>query len=175
MSLDRIKAPTVTLRFRAVRARFTRGRLLRVAAGAAGAFGVLPGLAAARDTAPHAAEIAVRGAAKPFAGDRPMFTTIAPGVPGRDTASVLFRLERRARVRLDAVRTGIRTTSVRWTKEATLGPGAHQLAWRPTADTPVGSYVMQPGKQNHNDVCKSKTDCIIFIHQHAKGDFIPKQ
>jgi hypothetical protein len=72
-----------------------------------------------------------------------MFTTIAPGVPGRDTASVLFRLERRARVRLDAVRTGIRTTSVRWTKEATLGPGAHQLAWRPTADTPVGSYVMR--------------------------------
>jgi len=36
-----------------------------------------------------------------------------------------------------------------------------------------GSYVFQPGKQNHNDVCKSKTDCILFIHQHAKGDFIP--
>ena len=36
-----------------------------------------------------------------------------------------------------------------------------------------GSYVFQPGKQNHNDVCKSKTDCIVFIHQHAKGDFIP--
>jgi len=42
----------------------------------------------------------------------------------------------------------------------------------PKEDTP-GSYVFQPGKQNHNDVCKSKTDCIIFIHQHAKGDFIP--
>jgi hypothetical protein len=36
-----------------------------------------------------------------------------------------------------------------------------------------GSYVFQPGKQNHNDVCKSKTECIIFVHQHAKGDFIP--
>jgi hypothetical protein len=126
-----------------VRARFTRGRLLRVAAGAAGAFGVLPGLAAARDTAPQAAGIAIRGSTKPFAGDRSMFTTIAPGVPGRDTASVLFRLERRARVRLDAVRTGIGTSSVRWTTQATLGPGAHALAWRPTVDTPVGSYVMR--------------------------------
>jgi hypothetical protein len=36
-----------------------------------------------------------------------------------------------------------------------------------------GSYVMQPGKQNHNDVCKGKQDCILFIHQHGKGDFIP--
>jgi hypothetical protein len=41
------------------------------------------------------------------------------------------------------VRTGIRTTSVRWTTEATLGPGAHQLAWQPPVDTPVGSYVMR--------------------------------
>ena len=38
----------------------------------------------------------------------------------------------------------------------------------------VGSYVMQPGKQWHNDVCKGTTDCIIFVHQHKKGDFIPK-
>ena len=40
-------------------------------------------------------------------------------------------------------------------------------------ELPPGSYVMQPGKQNHNDVCKGKVDCIIFVHQHAKGDFIP--
>jgi hypothetical protein len=36
-----------------------------------------------------------------------------------------------------------------------------------------GSYVFQPGKAMHNDACKSKTDCIIFVHQHGKGDFIP--
>lgn len=36
-----------------------------------------------------------------------------------------------------------------------------------------GSYVFQPGKQNHNDQCKPGADCILFIHQHAKGDFIP--
>jgi hypothetical protein len=43
----------------------------------------------------------------------------------------------------------------------------------PPKELAPGSYVFQPGKQNHNDMCKSKTDCIIFIHQHAKGDFIP--
>lgn len=36
-----------------------------------------------------------------------------------------------------------------------------------------GSHVMQPGKQNHNDACKGTEECIIFVHQHAKGDFIP--
>jgi hypothetical protein len=43
----------------------------------------------------------------------------------------------------------------------------------PPKELPVGSYVFQPGKQMHNDVCKGKTDCIVFIHQHGKGDFIP--
>ncbi|HET6282183.1 MAG TPA: DUF4437 domain-containing protein [Polyangia bacterium] len=36
-----------------------------------------------------------------------------------------------------------------------------------------GSYVMQPGKQMHNDQCKGTQECITFIHQHGKGDFIP--
>jgi hypothetical protein len=43
----------------------------------------------------------------------------------------------------------------------------------PAKELPPGSYVFQPGKQNHSDMCKSKTDCIILVHQHAKGDFIP--
>ena len=43
----------------------------------------------------------------------------------------------------------------------------------PPKELPVGSYVFQPGKQMHNDICKSKVDCILFIHQHGKGDFIP--
>jgi hypothetical protein len=42
-----------------------------------------------------------------------------------------------------------------------------------TKELPVGSYVMQPGMKNHNDVCKGPGDCIWFIHQRAKGDFIP--
>lgn len=36
-----------------------------------------------------------------------------------------------------------------------------------------GSYVMQPGKQMHNDQCKGTQECIVFVHQHGKGDFIP--
>jgi hypothetical protein len=76
-------------------------------------------------------------------GDRPMFVTVAPGVEGRDAAAVAFRLERHARVRLEAVRMGIGTSNVRWTTEATLGPGRHELTWQPSTDTPVGSYVMR--------------------------------
>ena len=38
---------------------------------------------------------------------------------------------------------------------------------------PPGSYAFQPGKQVHNDACKGKVECIVFVHQHAAGDFIP--
>ena len=40
-------------------------------------------------------------------------------------------------------------------------------------ELPPGSYAMQPGKAMHNDMCKGTTECIIFVHQHAPGDFIP--
>ena len=43
----------------------------------------------------------------------------------------------------------------------------------PAKELPPGSYVFQPGKLMHSDVCKGKVDCIVFVHQHAKGDFIP--
>jgi len=38
-----------------------------------------------------------------------------------------------------------------------------------------GSYVFQPGMGMHGDACVGSEDCILFIHQHVKGDFIPKQ
>lgn len=41
------------------------------------------------------------------------------------------------------------------------------------ADSAPGSYVMQPGKQAHSDSCKGTEECVLFIHQHGKGDFIP--
>jgi len=117
----------------------TRGRLLRATVGVGAAVAAFPRLAFGKDTGiPHAVGLAVRGATKPFAGDRPMFVTIAPGSQGRDTATVLFALGRRASVRLEAVRTGIGTTSVRWSTQETLDAGAHRLAWRPAADIPVG-------------------------------------
>ena len=37
-----------------------------------------------------------------------------------------------------------------------------------------GSYVFQPGTAMHNDACIGPGDCIIFLHQHEKSDFIPK-
>jgi hypothetical protein len=40
-------------------------------------------------------------------------------------------------------------------------------------ELPPGSYVMQPGKKMHNDACKAGADCIIFVHQKVKADFIP--
>jgi hypothetical protein len=36
-----------------------------------------------------------------------------------------------------------------------------------------GAYVMQPGKAMHNDICKAGADCILFIHQKKKADFLP--
>lgn len=40
---------------------------------------------------------------------------------------------------------------------------------------PPGSYVFQSGMGMHADTCIGPEDCILFVHQHAKGDFIPKQ
>ena len=36
-----------------------------------------------------------------------------------------------------------------------------------------GSYVMQPAQQFHNDKCKGPEDCIVYLHQLGKADFIP--
>jgi hypothetical protein len=122
----------------------TRRRMLRAALGGLAALGLLPGQALGRRVSPPSVSaLSVRGAAQRFAGDRPLFVTIAPGVEGRDLARVQFSLDRRARVRLDAVRMGINRSDVRWTKDATFGSGSHALSWRPAADTPVGSYVMR--------------------------------
>jgi hypothetical protein len=55
------------------------------------------------------------------------------------------------------------------------GTWVHTVEGDTSAPKDLGpsSYVFQPGKQVHNDSCKGKTECIIFIHQHGKGDFIP--
>ena len=57
---------------------------------------------------------------------------------------------------------------------------AIQGAWIHTNDAtkngreyPVGSYVYQPGKQVHNDICKGPGECIVLVHQHGPNDFIP--
>ncbi|HEY9457528.1 MAG TPA: hypothetical protein VIQ56_06475, partial [Gaiella sp.] len=116
----------------------TRRGLLRATAGWLVAAGILPGAALARDIrSPRALALSVRGSALRFAGDRPMYVTIAPGVAGRDVATVRFALDRRALVQLDAVLMGIGTGSVVWSSQATLGPGTHEIHWRPPRTVPV--------------------------------------
>ena len=38
-----------------------------------------------------------------------------------------------------------------------------------------GSYVYQVGGMNHDDRCEGEIDCLLFIHRHAAGDFIPEE
>ena len=56
---------------------------------------------------------------------------------------------------------------------AVQGDWVHTFEGGQPKELAPGSYVFQPGKQMHDDECKGTTDCIIFIHQHGKGDFIP--
>lgn len=56
---------------------------------------------------------------------------------------------------------------------AIQGTWVHTNDGAPPRELPPGSYALQPGKQVHNDVCKGTTECILLIHQHAAGDFIP--
>jgi hypothetical protein len=55
------------------------------------------------------------------------------------------------------------------------GTWRHSFDGGAQRDLPPGSYVFQPGMGMHGDSCVGPEDCILFIHQHAKGDFIPKQ
>ncbi len=53
--------------------------------------------------------------------------------------------------------------------------------WRHSFDTgeerelAPGSYVFQPGEAMHGDACIGPEDCIIFLHQHKRADFIPQE
>ncbi|ETW99945.1 MAG: hypothetical protein ETSY1_13105 [Candidatus Entotheonella factor] len=55
------------------------------------------------------------------------------------------------------------------------GTWRHSFDGGEQKDLPPGSYVFQPGKQMHGDACIGTEDCILFLHQYVKADFIPKQ
>ena len=59
------------------------------------------------------------------------------------------------------------------TRSRCRGTGCTPTATAPARSCRPGSYVFQPGKQPHNDLCKGPSECILFIHQHGKGDFKP--
>lgn len=57
---------------------------------------------------------------------------------------------------------------------AIQGTWVHTFEGGESKELTPGGFVFQPGKAMHDDACKAGgPDCIIFIHQHAKGDFIP--
>src|SRR5919204_1956162 len=91
----------------------------------------------------------VTNGATPFAGDRRLLTTISPNGDGfRDRAIVTFRLDERATVKLDAVRTDAvkragALEQVVWSTTAHLRRGWHSLAWNPSRDTPERTYVLR--------------------------------
>lgn len=55
------------------------------------------------------------------------------------------------------------------------GTWRHYFEDGDSQDLPPGSYVFQPGGQMHGDACVSDEDCILFVHQKQKNDFIPQQ
>ena len=55
------------------------------------------------------------------------------------------------------------------------GTWRHSFDGGEERDLPPGSYVFQPGMGMHGDACVGSEDCVLFIHQYVKGDFIPKQ
>ena len=125
-------------------ARITRSRFLLSAGGALFTLALARGSALASGQHPLAAlALTARNTGRRYAGDRSLFATVSPGVPGRDTAAVRFTLNRAATVKLEAVRTAKRLTSVAWETEARLRPGQHELRWTPDAAAAVGSYVMR--------------------------------
>ncbi len=122
----------------------TRRQLLGLTLAGASALGPLGTAArAARSLPPVLWGIAVRNAERRYRGDRRLFATVAPGVPGRDTAVVGFHLPAPATVRLDAVRTQNRPHRVVSSRVADLPAGPAELTWAPGVTTPVGSYVLR--------------------------------
>lgn len=122
-----------------------RARLLRRGASALLALGIAPaGTAVAGVRRTHAAlRLTARNVGRRYVGDRTLFATVSPGVPGRDTAVIRFRLGRPSTVRIEAVRTARRNSKAIWETTAKLRPGQQEVKWTPELDTPVGSYVMR--------------------------------
>jgi hypothetical protein len=98
-----------------------------------------------RGPRPELLDLRVSTNGRPFAGDRRLHATVTPR---RDRAIVAFRLERAARVRLEALRTdtiriGRPAGAVVWQTERQLGPGAHRLVWRPGRGVEPRTYVLR--------------------------------
>jgi hypothetical protein len=98
---------------------------------------------------PQLADLRVSNGGTAFDGDHALLTTVSPNGDGfRDRAIVGFRLDRLARVRMEAVRTdtirpGRPPVEAIWRTEAVLAPGRRRLVWRPARTTPARTYVLR--------------------------------
>ncbi|TML29707.1 MAG: hypothetical protein E6G26_02790 [Actinobacteria bacterium] len=104
---------------------------------------------AALALAPALHNLHVTNGSTPFAGDRPLLTTVSPNGDGfRDKAVVHFRLTRPARVAMDVVatnmvRAGKGGTSTVWHTSRLFGPGPDTLTWRPAPSTQPRTYILR--------------------------------
>jgi hypothetical protein len=107
-------------------------------------------LAAALAAAPPQLHgLRVSSGSTPFAGDGPLLATVSPNGDGfRDAARVRFRLDRRATVRMEAVRTdtiraGRSPVETVWRTARLLAAGSHELVWKPAPGTPARTYILR--------------------------------
>src|ERR671937_2510258 len=97
--------------------------------------------------APQLVGIHVSDGSRPFAGDRPLLTTVSPNGDGfRDRAIVSFRLTRPGTVRLDVVATeavGKPGAAIVASTSRTFETGPGSLAWRPAPSTQPRTYILR--------------------------------
>src|SRR5712691_10052105 len=99
--------------------------------------------------APALVDLRVSNGDTPFAGDRALLTTVSPNGDGfRDRAIVGFRLDRPARVvmqavRTDTIRAGRPPVQTVWRTSARLGRGPQRLVWAPVRSTAPRTYVLR--------------------------------
>jgi beta-alanine degradation protein BauB len=53
------------------------------------------------------------------------------------------------------------------------GIGVNTQEGKQDVQLPVGSYWLQKGKEKHVTKCVSDTDCLFFIYQPGKFDYVP--
>lgn len=136
--------------------RLTRRALL--GAGAVAAVGLAPGRVRAALSRDVVVGLQVGNGRAPFAGDRPLLTTLSPGGPtGRSQATVSFELVAPARVDLHVVgrnTPGEAALASEGAQAATrqlaiarqthlLGRGHHSLAWTPPTTLAPGTYTLE--------------------------------
>jgi N,N-dimethylformamidase beta subunit-like, C-terminal len=99
--------------------------------------------------APKLLDLGVSNGSTPYAGDRPLLTTVSPNGDGfRDRAVVGFRLTKSATVELDVLQTvnvkrGKNTVQTISSVQHAFSAGRHRLVWTPARSVPSGTYVLE--------------------------------